>query len=219
MLGTLLFLVSIPLLFFGNLMIGYIPKWSHVPAYFMRPLQFFNRMRFSIYKNMIIARAESVMKMVSEIFMKQIRRLSYDRVYNDPDWNDRLIMNAVHELIPFSIAQREKKSDVPLPGEMLHPGEKIENAAVKAHSMGTTLWFTPDQLEGKENILDSLIACGQFTACFNLLEYILRLKANKDYNGYPDALKREIDGIYSAMWEDWLEFMKDPFWFKNHYYS
>jgi hypothetical protein len=183
----------------------------------MKPLEFFNRMRFSAYKNMIVARAESVMKMVSDVFMKQVRRLSYDRVYNDPDWNDRLIMNAVHELIPFSVEARAKKPDVKLPVELLQPGLRIEETTTIAHAMGTTLWFTPDQLKGDGNTLDCLIACGQFTACFNLLEYILKLQAGKDYNSYPDSLKDEVGKLYATLWEDWLAFREDPFWYKKKF--
>ena len=218
LLGTLLLLISILFLFFGNLMIRYVPKWFHVPVYFMKPLEFFNRMHFSTYKNMIVSRVESVMKMVSDVFMKQIRRLSYDRVYNDPVWNDRLIMNAVHELIPVSIVKRVKKPDIQLPDEILHPGKRIEHIATNAHEMGTTLWFTPEQLAGEENTLDSLIACGQFTACFNLLEYIEKLRAENDYKNYPEPLKEEINRMYTAIWEDWTEFKKNPFWFKNKFY-
>ena len=40
--------------------------------------------------------------------------------------------------------------------------------------MGTTLWFTEE--DKKVHRLKNLIACGQFTACFNLLKYCIDLK-------------------------------------------
>jgi len=42
--------------------------------------------------------------------------------------------------------------------------------------MSTTLWFTKKELEGKDNMLDVLIACGQFNTCWNLLEYIEKIE-------------------------------------------
>ncbi len=80
------------------------------------------------------------------------------------------------------------------------------------------MWFTQEQLGQENNNLDSLIACGQFTTCFNLPDYIEKLRGENDYNGYPEPLKEEINRMYAALWEDWTEFKKDPFWFKNKYY-
>ena len=131
---------------------------------------------------------------------------------------EKLIMNAVHELIPERVDNRGTKPDVLLPDELLHPGERIGEVASKAHAMGTTLWFTPEQLAGEENTLDALIACGQFTACFNLLEYIIKLKAGKDYQALSQATKAEIDKVYTVMWEDWIAFKQDPYWFQKKFY-
>jgi len=89
--------------------------------------------------------------------------------------------------------------------------------ATKAKSMGTTLWFTTDELQGeKDNMLKTLIACGQFTACFNLLEYmerfILSPEYQDDYNSYPDQLKSDIKVLYNSMMTDWKAFNANPYW-------
>jgi hypothetical protein len=83
--------------------------------------------------------------------------------------------------------------------------------------MGTTLWFTPEDLKGKEaNMLQTLIACGQFTACFNLLEYFEKVLMNPiyadSYNQYSEILKNQLKSLYSRMFEDWRKFNSDPYW-------
>ena len=71
--------------------------------------------------------------------------------------------------------------------------------------MGTTLWFSEE--EKKEGIHDAIIAAGQYTICFNLLEYIDYIKRN------PANLNEQHQYIISLedrLRADWEEFKKDP---------
>jgi hypothetical protein len=175
-------------------------------------------MKFGVYETLIKNRISSVQSMVSEVFMKQVRRSMYDRVYENDNWKGRLIMNAIYDLTPREIKQRDEEYRKILSEELRHPDPLLIETAEKARSMGTTLWFTPKEVKGgsKKNMLNTLIASGQFTACFNLLDYIEKVMwnpANRDsYNKYPDTLKKSVQDLHDQLMADWRRFNKDPYW-------
>lgn len=180
-----------------------------VPKFFTDRLWPLDTLKFNVYGNLIMNRGKSAMTMVSDVFMKQIRRLNYNKIYSDEAWRPRLIMNAVYELSPDEVIQRKQKYGVE------EPSEAIQNVAERARTMGTTLWFTPEQLEGKNNMLDALIACGQFTMCYNLMDYISRImkRDNKvSYANYSPELKAQIDELYLYLEADWDKFSLNPYW-------
>lgn len=213
-LGTLTGVLGIVFSFLGGLVIKRVPGWFQVPPFFTKHLGFFHRIKFGVYKNMIIPRKDSAIKMISEVFLKQIRRLSYKRLYDNPDWQKRVFMNAVYELEKEKVEERKKSNkSAHMSKETLEPGPEIERVSSIAASMGTTLWFTPGELEGPENKLDSLVACGNYNICYNLLAYIEKLRAEEAYETlYPKEVKYNIDQLYDHLLEDWKRFKKDPFW-------
>lgn len=186
-----------------------------VPAFFTDKLKHFKSLHFNTLFNMIINRGNSAKIMVSDVFMKQIRRFSYSHMYDDDLWKSRLVMNAVYELTPAEVKKRSIKHSY-LSSALNNPDQKIMDVSKKAADMGTTLWFSDGELRGDNNMLDTLIACGQFTICFNMLEYIERWLKNPQfqecYKGYTKEVKDEIDLLYKALMIDWTAFQNDPYW-------
>jgi hypothetical protein len=58
----------------------------------------------------------------------------------------------------------------------------------------------------EKNILDALISCGQFTMCYNLLEYIFQLE--RDY----EEVKQDtgIQLLKRELLQDWKLFQTQP---------
>jgi hypothetical protein len=112
------------------------------------------------------------------VFLKHVRRLNYKRIYEDNTWKNRRIMNAIYELKGGTKTRDENEIKAKVKG-IYQPSDKIRKAATIASGMGTTLWFTKDQLQ-KENMLNNIIGCGQFTTCWNLLEYIAKNKRRQN---------------------------------------
>jgi predicted acylesterase/phospholipase RssA len=199
---------------------GGMTKRLGVSAYFAQKLSHVDKLKFGLLYKMLANRQRSVMKMVSKVFLKQIRWFSYERVYGDPQWKTRLIMNAAFELTEEEVEKRKKKYSI-LSEEILNPGPEIMRAAKKGCGMGTTLWFKPVELRGEKNLLDTLIACGQFTTCFNLLEYIEKYFKNKeyqsDYDKYSAETKQEIETLYTNLLGDWKKFKENPYWMVNEW--
>ncbi len=210
-----MFMISICLIaFYIYSQVFKLLKCFHIPSQFLKPLKKLFRLRLSVYENMLTNRKNSMLAMANDVFLKHIRRLNYKEVFGDPSWHNRRIMNAIYELSSekgrFNIALENDE----ITSELI-PGQKIQNVADDAVSMPTTLWFTQEELVTK-NMLDKLIACGQFTICWNLLEYINKQKKDNSNTNDRHTLLRKCE---TQLISDWNEFNKDPLWLINKYYK
>lgn len=147
-------------------------------------------------------RATSVLKMVMDIFLRRIRRLQLNSLYESPDWNYRFWANNIYSL-------KEEKNFEELP-------KKMKKAIENANKMPTTLWFS--EAEKANGMLDDLIACGQFTLCSNLSNYIQYIKEKKKiWDQIPTDKQRAIEEILSSIEEAWKKFEEDPYWLLYQY--
>jgi predicted acylesterase/phospholipase RssA len=146
-------------------------------------------------------RLTSVLKMVSDVFLRRIRRLSLDALYGSNDWNYRFKSNYIYTL---------QQNDKDLTPQMV-------KAVKAANDMPTTLWFT--EKEYADGVLNELIACGQFTQCRNLIRYLDRIMAGtykkKVWDKLTPAYQEELIELNRRMLEDWEQFKKDPYWLLN----
>lgn len=213
-LGTLGFLIAVVLLVFSKGLTGLTKRFG-VSDYELKRILHFDRLKFGTLYNLFINRSRSGIKLVSEVFIKQMNSLSLERLFSDPFWKPRIVLNAAKKLMTSEVIKRKKKHHY-LNEELLDPGREIISATEKANTKMTTLWFSDIELEGETNMLDTIIACGQFTTCFNLLEYIERTLKHeiyaKDYEAYNDVIKFEIDTLHNQLMEDWRKFKLDPYW-------
>lgn len=167
-----------------------------------------NTLLLSIYH-----RITSLIYMSSSVFMRQIRRLSIKQIYENSKWEDRRILNAIWDLRKDKVDSRNKDQEL---GIAL-PSERILNLTKEAMEMKTTLWFTYDELKGKFMMPDKLIACGQYTACFNLLQYIERLFKKKNFESLDETEKIALELLRKKLRSDWEKFNKEPFWLLEEY--
>jgi hypothetical protein len=163
--------------------------------------------------------------MVSEVFMKQVRRQEYGRVYNDQKWSPRLIMNAIYELSPKDKKETDD-NEIIFKSEFIGtPSHQLTNTAKIADNVGTTLWFTSEELTDnpeKRSVLNALIACGQFTGCYNLLVYIEKILWGKEhaeaYRNYPEETRVNIRNLHDELLLNWRSFNENPFWMIDDQY-
>ncbi len=167
-----------------------------------------NTLLLSIYH-----RITSLIYMSSSVFMRQVRRLSIKQIYENSKWEDRRILNAIWDLRKDKVDSRNKDQEL---GIAL-PSERILNLTKEAMEMKTTLWFTYDELKGKFMMPDKLIACGQYTACFNLLQYIERLFKKKNFESLDETEKIALELLRKKLRSDWEKFNKEPFWLLEEY--
>lgn len=146
-------------------------------------------------------RALSVMKMVTDVFLRRIRSLSLESLYGSDEWNYRFKSNYIYTL---------KKDEKDLT-------EQMKTIVAAANNMPTTLWFTEKEIE--DNVLNDLIACGQFTQCRNLIKYLDRIISGSSkesvFDNLDAAYQEDLGKLRDRMNADWEEFKVDPYWLVN----
>ncbi|MFW2477398.1 MAG: patatin-like phospholipase family protein [Sediminibacterium sp.] len=183
-----------------------LPDKLYVPPQFVKPIGKLLRLKLLVYENLIINRVHSLLKMSGEVFLKHVRRLNYSKIFATDQWKNRRIMTALYELKDDKQqwASKMQKQDMP---DYFIPTTAIHTVATKAALMGTTLWFTKEEIAS--GIPDALVATGQFTICWNLLEYIYKIK--KDPTNLS-AAHEQLIALEETIKADWQKFRNDPLW-------
>ena len=144
-------------------------------------------LRLSTLKEMMGLRLSSTWALTGTIFLNRIRSLGYSLMENRGDLKNRIIK---HEI--YGIVDQENRSSKHA------PSAQMLAVAQRAASMETALWYDNDDQ------LKDLVASGQFTMCYNLLEHIDKLRvAGEDRN-----LKATL---YERLAGDWEKLRKNPF--------
>jgi hypothetical protein len=214
MAGMLGIVVALVLLIFSRGFTGLARKFG-VPAFFLKRMKHVDKLKFATINNLFVNRRNSVTKMITKVLIKQMRWFGFERVYGDTGWKTRLILNATFELTKEEVEKRKKKYPSHS-AEISEPGDKIMAVSAKALKMGTTLWFTDTELRGEFNMPKTILACGQFTMCFNLLEYfekfIYHPKYQKDFAKYSPETQKTLADLHASLLADWKRFKEDPYW-------
>jgi len=174
--------------------------------------KFLGKTGILVIAHMLQVRLNSVIIMVSDVFLKRIRKLIYDSFYASPQWEGKRKTDHVYDL-SFTNDLNRKRS--PFTGTF-PVNNNIQIVAQKSFKMATTLWFGKDN----ESNLACLVACGQFTTCYNLREYIWELKNPKARNpnakdqlkSLPPEYMKRLNDIEKILDSDWAKFLNNPFW-------
>lgn len=156
--------------------------------------------RFGYY---VFDRIASLLKMTTEVFLKNARRSNYESIYSKL-WN-RIVTSTIYELRcdnPESKPEGQNQWDLikETTGEI---PDKMRRVAKYAASFGTTLWFSKEEKE--KGMLDAVVACGEFTACYNLLAMmVLR---------YPEDIKEngQLHNLFKKCLVLWEQMKYDPY--------
>lgn len=149
--------------------------------------------------NLINIRIKSVLMLNNDVFLKRIRQLIYNSFYDSALWKNRSKGNHIYDLSFATFHQRGDRDTVD------NISSQVHIVAQRAANMGTSLWFTEENRKNKD--LECLIACGQFTTCYNLLDYINKLEAKPikfsvQYTKRLEELKKALEECFIALNED-----------------
>lgn len=165
----------------------------------------FQKLDISLIQRMLTDRLTSAMTMINDVFLKQLRRLNYDLFYSKEKLKNKRITTTVYKLNGekelYNTGTGYNKAIKPA------PSKNLESVCLTASETPTTLWW--DKTDIAKNRIQTLIACGQFTVCYELMDYIIKLKADEN-SGVEDFT--EIDKLYKALKKDWTSFNKKPLW-------
>lgn len=187
---------------------------------FSRPIvdnlfRHFSRTPVMVIFRMLNERISSLLVLNNDVFLKRIRFLLYNSAYESKRYFYTLKSNHIYDL-SFSNDFESSRHTIP----DLIPGIQIKKIAQLAFEMGTTLWF--DQKNQADETKAVIIACGQFTTCYNLLKYIHKLRTSYGnepscYSSLPEEYKEAIDHLEKKLKEDFRSFNSEPFWMYNLY--
>jgi len=182
----------------------------------------FAKMRLSILLQMLSSRATSTGYLAAVAYLKKIRRISYDRLFEKitekttgvgvevKHWSRLAIQNALYLLSTKNNHRRLKDlrretyvTDAIV--TVMTPSATLQKVVDVATAMDTTLWF--DKNHDKEKALESLVASGAATTCYNLLRWAQRYDQQDPY----------WSTVVSKLSEDWNRFNDDPFWLYQEY--
>ncbi|WP_282148113.1 patatin-like phospholipase family protein [Algibacter lectus] len=212
-LGSALFGMGLLLTVFGlvasSVKIAVLSRLKHlfnknIPEALLDDILTFEKLDISLIQVMLSNRVTSAMTMINDVFLKQMRRVNYDLFYSKNELKNKRITATVYKLSgkksPYMKTPAYNKG-------IKAPSKNLESVCLTASETPTTLWW--DKKDIVKNRMQTLIACGQFTVCYELMEYILELRADPDSN---IADFTEIDKLYDALKADWVSFNKKPLW-------
>ncbi|TCC99967.1 patatin-like phospholipase family protein [Pedobacter psychroterrae] len=175
---------------------------------------FFLGQRLSVLNQMLTVRLKSVMLLVDDIYLKQIRRHYYNMLYRDPELRKIIVSNAIYDL--SKVKQKAQDDDDldevigpnsfgVLDNSIDAPSQLLIDVAEQARLMPTTLWY--DQHQTAAKMRETIIATGQFTTCYNLLKYVNKMEK------VPDApLTNALVALKQQLERDWARFNLNPFY-------
>jgi predicted acylesterase/phospholipase RssA len=134
-------------------------------------------------------------------FLKNQQRRVYNSVYESNVYRNKAISCFIYDI--KKTLQSLQKNPLNARFSFISNFESLEKMAElsdEATRTPTTLWFDKDNAESQ---IDTLIACGQFTMCFNLIEHLNRQKKEKPLSDVTEAV------YYNAV-KFWNKFEKDP---------
>jgi hypothetical protein len=178
-------------------------------------VSYFSKTPINLIIHMLNTRSQSVLMLNTSIFLKRIRQLLYDKFYGSTQWNNRGKGNHLYDLSFSNDINREQgNSNYMTTPSVLDPSIDMQVVAQTAYNMGTTLWFDKKSTE-QQHTEACLIACGQFTTCYNLLEYIDRLLDKNTGTPYADKYENRLLKLKAQMTADYEHFKTDPFFMYN----
>jgi hypothetical protein len=178
--------------------------------------KYFKGVRFNLLSFMVSERVTSVLSLNNDVFLKRIRYLLYNEFFeqNNMKATGRVKANHIYDLTFTNDDNRLLYYSF-----QYKPSREMQIVAEAAFDMATTLWFSQEDV--KNNSQAAVIASGQFTTCFNLLDYIEKMK--KHYPGSPSSIfeqlspenKQLVNDIEAGLKVQWEHFREDPFWLYN----
>jgi hypothetical protein len=155
--------------------------------------------RISSLVNPILDRAQSLALMTHTIFMKRIRSLSYDKLYDPKKFEFKRISINIKSLNTTSAYNINNiSSEIRDCPEIFKKQRKAVlsgalNDVEDAANFATKLWFSEEDYD--EKMLDKLIRSGKVHACYFIIKYILRYKEKGTQSGYYNLSETDRDAM------------------------
>lgn len=157
------------------------------------------------------SRVNTAYRMVDVVMMGNLRQKALGALYNSSKWDGHVVQNSLSILEGTKVMRSVKSIRDDSQIKDLVPQKRIRKNSLKAARMGTTLWFSKDEINN--GMPKCLLACGQYTICWNLIVYIKKLK-KRHSNGEIATLtdgQQYILALEPLLMGDWTRFQNNPY--------
>jgi len=199
--------------------------FNKIPAYFRERLGTFKIEDISIHRAepLLLDRFGSLISLLMDVFLKVVRRLNYNVLYEDETFQYRRISNLIKELTEEDFNQARSRPRAETEGSEAYRrqsklrdqyaavvSQPLKEVVEEAAGFGTTLWFTDDNT--LHSVLDKLIATGQCTMCYNLIDYLEQViyVENNGFSGLGMDTQNALKALYENCLKDWKKFNANP---------
>ncbi|WP_264524031.1 patatin-like phospholipase family protein [Flavobacterium sp. N502536] len=208
----------------------YFPEPNFRNKTILRMIAYLKGVKTEQILNMIYTRVESAQTMISDVFLKQVRRLIYDQFFSNEHYKYRHVNNPIYRLsytndknrrdADFEVfAEDEDKEKYTRRKEDFEKDiltycrltSQMQDLAEIAYSAPTTLWFSSEEeTEGTENVRKAIIATGQFSTCTSLLRYTLSLRHSRNFSALSKESRQRIEMVLEQLKDMMLNFERAP---------
>lgn len=179
---------------------------------FLSLLHFIRKISVMRLWNMLLPRIKSVSSIAMDINLKSNREQQFNDFYANGKFLQPKTSVLIYELSnknKNNFTEKVQKTDREyailrkwLGGDYFNKLTEINSTAEKARQMATTLWFNDNE---KNETRNAILACGQFTTCFNLLKYLARIELKN-----PGIVDKKYNDFKMELINDWRFFEKKP---------
>lgn len=199
--------------------------FNKIPPYFRERFSTFKIEDISVHRAepLLLDRFGSLISLLMDVFLKVVRRLNYNALYEDETFKYRRISNLIKELTEEDFNQAGGRRRAETEGSQTYRqqsklrdqytavvSQPLQKMIEEAASFGTTLWFTEDN--ALHSMLDKLVATGQCTMCYNLIDYLEQI-LYVDGNGFNELsidTQNALKELYENCLKDWEKFNANP---------
>ncbi|MBJ7882912.1 patatin-like phospholipase family protein [Gelidibacter salicanalis] len=193
-----------------------------IPDFFEERLTFFDYKKTKIgrLEVLLLDRINSLKLLFPDIFLKRIRQLQYNGLYENERFDFRRVSCLIKELTVVDFKKTSKNFAFmatfypELKGETYLEiiGKNIKEYVDKASEFSTTLWFTNDDF--KQEKIKALVVSGQVGCCQDLMVYVSEIINSKEsgFESLDTAVQNSLKELHAELLRDWLQFKDQPDW-------
>lgn len=156
------------------------------------------------YQRQLKKRYKSFSKVVSTVMMGHIRRRNLRMILENTRWTNRVIVPCISALSSNADWKQNETSS-----KLMTKATELMGYSDRASNFHSTLWFSKADIDSL--IPEKILACGQFSICYELYLWALRHKGNQ-----PNMTKvlgqLKTDSMIERLKEDWEQFKENPDW-------
>jgi hypothetical protein len=193
-----------------------------IPDFFEERLTLFDYKKAKIgrLEVLLLDRINSLKLLFPDIFLKRIRQLQYNGLYENERLDYRRASCLIKELTIVDFKKTKKNFKFmgefypELKGETYQEiiGKNIKGYVNKASKFGTTLWFTNDDF--KKEKIKALVVSGQVGCCQDMMVYVSELINSKKsgFKSLDTDIQNSLKILHAELLRDWFRFKDQPDW-------